>query len=42
MGSSLCVGDEREEVPLLTGQTLGKLDQKDLPVHTLLRFLRLL
>ena len=32
VGSSLCVGDEREEDPLLTGQTLGKLDPKDLPI----------
>ena len=32
VGFRPCVGDEREEDPLLTGQTLGKLDQKDLPI----------
>ena len=32
VGFRPCVGDEREEDPLLTNQTLGKLDQKDLPI----------
>ena len=32
VGFRPCAGDEREEDPLLTGQTLGKLDQKDLPI----------
>jgi hypothetical protein len=32
VGFRTCVGDEREEDPLLARQTLGKLGQKDLPI----------
>lgn len=42
IGWSLCLDYEREEDPPLTGWTLGVPEPNNLPVHTLIYFLRAL